>query len=207
MARVVGPLMSIEASGTFAKTLVYSKWKGRPYVRERVIPANPKSAQQTGIRAMFGYVAAIWGSLAAPAKASWEASALAKGISAFNEYASVNMTNWQNSLAPIQDATDDRSTGDASTPAVTATGAAGYATLTAGTEDDTIGVIILRSTAAIVTPSWADCIAVIPLAVAGDEWTFTDSPLPAGTYHYRVAGFTPDGKLSTFSVEDEAVVT
>ena len=46
MAKVSGPLMSMEASGKFGGTLVFTKWKGRPVVRQLVKPANPKSADQ-----------------------------------------------------------------------------------------------------------------------------------------------------------------
>lgn len=53
MAKVSGPLMSMDASGKFANTLVFSKWKGRPVVRQLVTPSNPQSAsQQTARNAM-----------------------------------------------------------------------------------------------------------------------------------------------------------
>lgn len=50
MAKVSGPLMSMEASGAFAGSLVFGRWKGRPTVRQLVIPSNPKSANQTAAR-------------------------------------------------------------------------------------------------------------------------------------------------------------
>ena len=50
MAKVSGPLMSMEASGKFGGTLVFTKWKGRPVVRQLVKPANPKSADQEEAR-------------------------------------------------------------------------------------------------------------------------------------------------------------
>lgn len=50
MAKVSGPLMSMDASGGFGGALVFGKWKGRPTVRQLVIPANPKSAGQTVAR-------------------------------------------------------------------------------------------------------------------------------------------------------------
>lgn len=46
MAKVSGPLMSMDARGGFAGALVFSGWKGRPTVRQLVTPANPKSANQ-----------------------------------------------------------------------------------------------------------------------------------------------------------------
>lgn len=46
MAKVTGPLMSMDASGGFGGTLVFGKWKGRNTVRQLVKPANPRTAGQ-----------------------------------------------------------------------------------------------------------------------------------------------------------------
>jgi len=210
MARVSGPLMSVGASGTFAKTLTYATWKGRSYVRQRVIPANPKTSSQTGIRAMFGYVAAAWAGIAALSKATWDAAAVARGISAFNAYASQCMTDWQNGLAPIQASTDARTTGDVVCALSAITGAAGYATMqisnTADAAADAVGFIIFRDTAEITDPSWTNAIAVVPWNPSNDV-VYTDSPLAAGTYHYRTAAFSADGKLGTVTDDGSCVVT
>ncbi len=57
MAKVTGPLMSLDASGTVAKTAVFSKWKGRNYVRHRVIPINRNTTLQKGVRSILGTLA------------------------------------------------------------------------------------------------------------------------------------------------------
>ena len=57
MAKVTGPLMSMSASGTVGKTATFSIWKGRPYVRHRVIPMNPKSTAQKTVRSVLGALA------------------------------------------------------------------------------------------------------------------------------------------------------
>lgn len=57
MAKVNGPFMSLDASGTFANTLTASKWKGRPYMRLRVTPSNPKTAGQLAVRSILGTLA------------------------------------------------------------------------------------------------------------------------------------------------------
>ena len=46
MARVKGPLMSMEASGAYGGTLVFAQRKGAAVVRQLVTPANPKSTKQ-----------------------------------------------------------------------------------------------------------------------------------------------------------------
>jgi len=54
MAKVSGPLMSMDASGKLADAVVFSKWKGRNYVRQWLKPANPMSADQGDNRIMVG---------------------------------------------------------------------------------------------------------------------------------------------------------
>jgi len=60
MAKVTGGLFSLSASGQLVKTLVYSKWKGLKTVRQFVIPANPKSADQTTQRGYLGNGVEMW---------------------------------------------------------------------------------------------------------------------------------------------------
>ena len=50
MAKTTGPLFSLTASGTVGNTIVYSNWKGRPYVRRRIIPLNRALAGQVEVR-------------------------------------------------------------------------------------------------------------------------------------------------------------
>jgi len=57
MAKVTGPLMSLGASGSVAKTITFSIWKGRPYVRELVTPSNPRTEVQVETRSYLGAIA------------------------------------------------------------------------------------------------------------------------------------------------------
>lgn len=50
MAKVTGPLMSMDARGKFGGTIVFSGWKGRSTVRQWVQPTNPQSANQETAR-------------------------------------------------------------------------------------------------------------------------------------------------------------
>ena len=56
MARVTGPLMSMEASGTIGKTLTFANWVGRQYVRRWTRPANPQTADQMDQRNAFSVI-------------------------------------------------------------------------------------------------------------------------------------------------------
>lgn len=63
MAKLAGPLFSLQAGGQLAKTLVYSRWKGISDVRSYVIPANPRSSGQTTQRGYFGDAVDTWHTL------------------------------------------------------------------------------------------------------------------------------------------------
>jgi len=56
MAKVTGPLFSLDARNAIGKAIVYSYWKGVNYVRARVIPKNPKEDDQAEVRTYLGAV-------------------------------------------------------------------------------------------------------------------------------------------------------
>jgi hypothetical protein len=56
MAKVRGPLISLDSHGQLGKTIVFSKWKNIPYVRAYVIPKNPRTPQQVANRDRFRWV-------------------------------------------------------------------------------------------------------------------------------------------------------
>ena len=92
MAKLTGPLMSLDARGTIAKTITYSGWKGIKVARQRVVPANPNTAAQAAQRALMTTVVEFWRNtnLAAEAKTAWGRLATAGGLaqSGFNAFAS-----------------------------------------------------------------------------------------------------------------------
>jgi len=54
MAKVTGPLMSIDARGKIGDAIVFSVWKGTNYVRQWLKPANPQSVAQGDQRIILG---------------------------------------------------------------------------------------------------------------------------------------------------------
>lgn len=88
MALVNGPLFSLGASGQLGKAIVYSKWKGRDYVREYVIPANPKTLAQHLQRGILTALSRWWMGLGTVvgAQGSWDSLAASKQISPFNAF-------------------------------------------------------------------------------------------------------------------------
>lgn len=92
MGLVKGPLLSIDARGKIANTLVFSGWKGLKTVRAYVIPANPKSAGQVTQRGILTAAVAWWHdvgySLLDVAAWAFRASLAKSPRSGFNEFTS-----------------------------------------------------------------------------------------------------------------------
>ena len=89
MAKTTAPLFSLGASGTVGDTIVYSMWKGTPYVRMRVIPNNPQTASQVSQRNTLTAAVSTWKhgvSCNATSKNSWGACASGTGMSGFNRF-------------------------------------------------------------------------------------------------------------------------
>lgn len=85
MAKVTAPLLSFGASGSLAKSLVYSKWKGRPYTRRHVIPANPQSTAQSLTRNAFSSGGEIWKIMGPLGVAPWDRFATGQVLTGRNK--------------------------------------------------------------------------------------------------------------------------
>lgn len=207
MARVTGPLMSVDASGQFGGSLVFGKWKGRNTVRSLVIPKNPNSAKQLGVRAMMRFVSQAWATFTSGEKLTWENLAAVGQISPFNAFVANALARWQNFKSPSKEYPAAESA-NAITVTQTLTGGQGFCTigLTPSGAGDNWGFAIFRDTAAITAPNWNNCIAVIP-ANGANAVSYTDSPLDAATYHYRAAVFNTDGRIGTVCADDSEAVT
>lgn len=196
------------ASGTIGDTITYSVWKGRAYARQRVIPANPKSAGQTGMRAMFSFLSKQWSSIAAIDQATFDADAEAKSISPFNSYMKLNMDRWKNYLPPSQTFVPAEASTPLTVTVQTLTGGEAYANIevTPSAATDIWGFEIYRSLATITDPNNSNCIAVIE-ANGAAAVEYNDTGLDAGTYHYRSAVINVDGIRGTVIADDTVVVT
>lgn len=93
MAKPTAPLLSFGASGTLANALVYSKWKGRPYVRRHVIPANPKTVAQTLTRDIFRNLNSIWKVGGALLVAPWDRFADGQVLTGRNAFIGQNVSS------------------------------------------------------------------------------------------------------------------
>lgn len=91
MAKLTGPLLSIGARGAIGKTLVAAEWKGQKYMRQYVIPANPRTAEQTVTRDTFAMLNGFWLVAPALARAPWTANAVGQKYTDRNKVIAENM--------------------------------------------------------------------------------------------------------------------
>jgi len=91
MAGVKGPLFSLGASGTIAKTLVYSTWKGIPYVRTHVIPYNPQEVKQLEVRGIFSTLSEMYKRMPQLARDPWQAAVKGEPLTDRNLHVKENL--------------------------------------------------------------------------------------------------------------------
>ena len=200
-------MMSMDASGTIANAATFSKWKGRNYVRARVIPHNPKSVGQVAVRASFKYLAQEWKNIAAGTQALWQPLATALVISTFNAFVRGNQSRWRNFKMPSKDPTAAAAHTAGVLNAWTATAGVRQVQLLLSltTANACWGAAIFRSPSGTFSATWDKCIALIKVADTGNH-LFIDTPLAAGHYYYEHILFTDDGLASSESAEVDAVV-
>ena len=205
MARTTAPFMSMDASGTLGKTLTASRWKGRSYMRLRVIPANPKTAMQVAFRAMMKFLGQTWSGLTDMDKVTWNNQAGANNYSPFNAFVSTNQKRWGSFLSPSQQSPADL-TGTAATLATpVGVGGVRMATVTIATTAaaDGWGLYVYRTPGGAPAGTQDEVIAV--LEMDGTSTVFVDSPLEPGAYQYKVRGFAKSGKQGTLTASSGAV--
>ena len=208
MVKVYGPMMSLDASGSVAGALTFSKWKGRNYVRQRVVPANPRSALQVAVRAMLKFLSQAWTNVGSTPQASWEDLADASAISAFNAYVGKNQARWREFQAPSQTHPAAETGTEPVATLDSATGGVRHIDLefTVTTLNDVWGVMIFRSPTGSFNTAISNCIAVLEVDQTG-TLVYTDSNLTPGEYYYDARFFTKEGKLGAEEGEVNATAT
>ena len=81
MAKTTGPLISLDAHGSLAKTLNYSSRRSGPQCRKYNKPTGVPSAKQRGQRRLTEFLVAQWQNMSAADKATWAENA---GASKYN---------------------------------------------------------------------------------------------------------------------------
>ncbi len=207
MASTKAPLFGLDASGTIAKSIVFSKWRGRTYVRRHAVPSNPKSDLQVGMRAVFAFISSNWGSLSQAQKDAWNALAAIDNITQLNammrdaQTRARNNQGWRRGPSEAAGTTPGAPTLDSVT--------AGRGSVTVNWTPD--GLQPGEWTAAVYVDTAAGVTAVINnlrriVPIANNSAVVTG--LKAGTtYYFKVLETNFDGELGTLSNELSATPT
>ncbi len=86
MAKVTGPLFSLDASGKFADSLVFTKWKGINTVRQYAKPTNANTARQKAVRNSFTAASALYQNLLGADKEAWKLRSAGLPMSGYNAF-------------------------------------------------------------------------------------------------------------------------
>lgn len=100
MAKLTAPLLSFGGAGQLAKSMVYASWKGIPYARRYVIPANPKTTAQMVTRNMFKTLNQMWLLMPSVGKEPWIARAQGRPLTAVNAFIQSNIRGVDTSAPP-----------------------------------------------------------------------------------------------------------
>jgi len=205
MARVNAPLLSLDASGTIAKAITFSKWKGRNYVRTRVIPANPRSGLQTGMRAGIATYPYIWNvRLLAAGQAPWNAAVGSEAISGYNLFTRHSQRSLRNNYGPFYTPLDMAQT---DTPAAPGDAAAAQD----GTDMDVTwtdcpvgyGLMVFHSLTTPFTPAIANLIACVPAGLQ----LYTHKNPSLGTHYYDCRTWGEDGGVGALEGQFIGTIT
>jgi len=189
LAKVRGPLFSLEASGEFGKALVFSVWKGIQYVRKYVVPENPRTALQTAQRQKFATAVANWHALNSIRQLAWKAAASTLKMTGFNYF--VQQALKQNSSNP------DIPGGDNTPPDpptnLHAVGMSGGVKLSwdPSPSEDTWGYAVFGSKTSGFEPSNETLIG------EATDTAFVDYIPDGSTHYYRVKAIDKNGNYST----------
>lgn len=189
MAKVTAPLLSFGASGTIAGIQTYSRWRGIPYARQRVIPANPNSPDQQLTRNSFKWLNGFWKLMSADGQAPWQAFAAGQPLTGRNALISKNNSALREAANNEALIMSPGALGGLPVPAATATGSAGTVTFAMTAPQLPIGWTIVGGTGMVVKQQ-------DPQSDANyQSWTNVDNATPfapvitalaAGTYVWGV---------------------
>lgn len=193
------------ATGSIGGIMTFSSWKGRPFVRRLVIPANPDTGPQRAVRAFFSWGSKEWAQLTALQKATWVAPAAPTNVLPFNAFMKQGQNNAKQDLG-FQIEYPNVAVAAPLVPTLpSATGGVGQATIvwTDPVGAQHFGVIVYADSTGAVVPSPQNIIGVADIG----EQQIIIPRLTPGTWHFALKSFATDADLSAATADFTAVVT
>jgi hypothetical protein len=204
MAKVNGPLMSLEASGTIGGAITFGKNKGRNFVRVRTTPANPQTVAQTGVRANFAGLVALWKANTAALTTAFKPLADQTQISAFNAFIGFNQKRLSQNRGPANNTAPTEVAPTANATGLAGTAAGKYVSLTwvQSIDANAWESAIYRKLGATPTGLRTELIAIVPRGTQA----YLDGPLVAGSWQYVIQAQSINGGKFAVSAPITVVV-
>lgn len=200
MATTKAPLFGLDASGTIGGAIVFSKWRGRTYVRRHAIPANPQSGLQVGMRSTLKFLSQIWASLSTAQKSAWAPLAAVDNITDLNA-----MTRDGQRRARLNEGVrrgPSEAAGTTPDAPTIGTVVEQYKTLvvpwTAGTTPPEWAWAVYMSKTSGFTEDISNQIAIVPAATLSLTVPKLDSGVP---YYFKIVGLNYDGEWGAVSTQ------
>jgi len=211
MARLIGPLFSQQARGTFGGVLNFQHTQGRSTVRRKPETANPNTLPQINSRAIHRFLTAAWNGprITQADKDAWALVATRTVTSAFQAFLTTNLNRYAHALGPtLAPPPASADTPATYTGAWSATGGVGQITITTtiNTLNDGWGTMLHGDHSATVTITNKNLLAIGRTAAAGLQ-TFIIPNVPPGTYSCQRRSLSRHGAIATLSVRKTVVVT
>ena len=205
MARVQAPLLSLSASGTIGDAITFSTWKGRPYVRTRVIPANPRSGLQVGMRSGIQAYPYFWNTYFVPGNRTlWNEAVGSEAISGYNLFTRLSQRSLRNNYGPFTTFADQSQAGTPAAPGDAAATQNGTDvdvtwTLVAGSQS----LLIFHSLTTPFTPGISNLVAIRITTL--QTWTMRNPGI--GTHYFDCRSAANDGGVGAVEGEFSVVVS
>lgn len=201
MATVTGPNLSLKSSGTVAKTLTHTTWRGVNVVRSYASPSNPNTTEQQKTRSSFSALCAIWKGLSAAVQAVWTLAAKGQPYTDRNYFISVNNSALRTATDMTGIMISNGAKGGIVPDGITVTGAAGKLTVTGTAPALPTGWTVTAYHAVAIKaqdPHAGDFDATTVYGTDVSAPYSIDLTVPAGSYVvYGFFGFTkPDGSIA-----------
>lgn len=100
MTITTGPLFSLDARGSIAKTLTYSKQRGTTYTKQYAVPTGIPTDAQIITRDAIRLITQAWQSVTAEERATWQTLATAHNTSLYHAYLRSGCQRWRDFLLP-----------------------------------------------------------------------------------------------------------
>ncbi len=210
MVKLKGPLQSLSASGTVAKTITYSSWKGRPYVRNKPQPVDPKDPTQKSNRLLMEWLSQTWSTLSQNDRSTWTPIAAAQNMANYHAFIQENLIRFAYFAAPTrrfpptETGTPPTVFGDG--PFVNGAPRALNTAVRFDVLNDAWGYCLFLGDNAGFTTS-RNNLALFATNQTTDFDIRWIRDLKPATYHAKVRPFTTDGVMGPAGIARDAIVT